>query len=189
MKEKTKHKLKKTDAELGDAYTFVGIERTSKLALGFHLGRRTSEDASIFMAKIDAATSGRFQISTDGFNGYPVSGSPAGADLHLAHRADEPAHPDVSAALHPRDECFQPQAGQPARRPGAPFRGPTGLQLHVDALQHPDDARDEGGDCPETLDGAGSAGGLSRPVSCILLKKSVHVSFFIREAEYIHVPQ
>lgn len=73
MKEKTKARLKKTDAELGDAYTFVGIERTSKLALGFHLGRRTSEDANIFMAKIDAATSGRFQLSVDGFGAYPAA--------------------------------------------------------------------------------------------------------------------
>lgn len=83
MKEKTKARLKKTDAELGDAYTFVGIERTSKLALGFHLGRRTSEDANIFMAKMDAATSGRFQISTDGFGGYP-----AAVERNLGGRVD-----------------------------------------------------------------------------------------------------
>lgn len=83
MKEKTKHKLKKTDADLGDAYTFVGIERTSKLALGFHMGRRTSEDANIFMAKMDAATSGHFQISTDGFNAYPDAVS-----QHLGGRVD-----------------------------------------------------------------------------------------------------
>jgi len=83
MKEKTKARLKKTDAELGDAYTFVGIERTSKLALGFHLGRRTSEDASIFMAKLDAATSGRFQLSVDGFGGYPGA-----VEKHLGGRVD-----------------------------------------------------------------------------------------------------
>lgn len=71
MKEKTKARLKNADPEMGDAYTFVGIERNTKLAFGFHLGRRTSEDASIFMAKMDAATSGHFQISTDGFGGYP----------------------------------------------------------------------------------------------------------------------
>jgi transposase-like protein len=73
MKEKTKVRLKKADPELGDCYTFVGIERTSKLALSFHLGRRTAQDANIFMAKIDAATSGRFQLSTDGFGAYPAA--------------------------------------------------------------------------------------------------------------------
>ncbi|MFL6196807.1 MAG: IS1 family transposase [Thermoanaerobaculia bacterium] len=83
MKEKTKARLKKTDSDLGDAYTFVGIERESKLALGFHLGRRTSEDASIFMAKMDAATAGHFQISTDGFNGYPGA-----VERHLGGRVD-----------------------------------------------------------------------------------------------------
>jgi transposase-like protein len=83
MKEKTKNRLKKTDPEMGDAYTFVGIERNTKLALGFHLGRRTSEDASIFMAKMDAATSGHFQISTDGFGGYPGA-----VEKHLGGRVD-----------------------------------------------------------------------------------------------------
>jgi len=71
MKEKTKHKLKKTDAELGDAYTFVGIERTSKLVLAWHLGRRNTWDAHDFIEKLGTATTGRFQLSTDGFNGYP----------------------------------------------------------------------------------------------------------------------
>ncbi|HSF42099.1 MAG TPA: IS1 family transposase [Thermoanaerobaculia bacterium] len=83
MKEKTKARKKLTDPELGDAYTFVGIERNTKLALGFHLGRRTSEDASIFMAKMDAATSGHFQISTDGFGGYPGA-----VEKHLGGRVD-----------------------------------------------------------------------------------------------------
>jgi transposase-like protein len=83
MKEKTKARKQITDPEMGDAYTFVGIERESKLALGFHLGRRTSEDASIFMAKIDAATSGHFQISTDGFGGYPGA-----VEKHLGGRVD-----------------------------------------------------------------------------------------------------
>ena len=83
MKEKTKARKKLTDPELGDAYTFVGIERNTKLALGFHLGRRTSEDASVFMAKMDAATSGNFQLSTDGFNGYP-----AAVEEHLGGRVD-----------------------------------------------------------------------------------------------------
>ncbi len=83
MKEKTKARKQITDPELGDAYTFVGIERNTKLALGFHLGRRTSEDASIFMAKIAAATSGHFQISTDGFGGYPGA-----VEKHLGGRVD-----------------------------------------------------------------------------------------------------
>ena len=152
---------------MGDVYTFTGIERDSKLLLGFHMGRRTSEDASIFMAKMDAATSGRFQISTDGFNGYPgaveehlggrvdfgqliktysaetvdaerryspariisaekvaVSGSPAEERICTSHvERIEPAHSHADAAVYSPDERFQPEAGQPARRAGAPLRG------------------------------------------------------------------
>src|SRR5436309_13618970 len=39
MKEKTKLRLGNTDPETGDVYTFVGIERESKLVLAFHMGR------------------------------------------------------------------------------------------------------------------------------------------------------
>lgn len=54
-----------------------------KLALAFHLGRRTSEDASFFAAKLAAATTGNFQLSTDGFNAYP-----AAVEEHLGGRVD-----------------------------------------------------------------------------------------------------
>jgi transposase-like protein/IS1 family transposase len=83
MKEKTKRRMGVTSPELGDAYTFVAMERTSKVVLSWHLGRRTSEDASVFMAKTAAATSGNFQLSTDGFNGYP-----AAVEEHLGGRVD-----------------------------------------------------------------------------------------------------
>jgi IS1 family transposase/transposase-like protein len=71
MKEKTKVKAGITDPQKGDAYTFVGFERHSKVVLAWHLGRRTSEDSHKFMTKLDCATSGHFQLSTDGFEGYP----------------------------------------------------------------------------------------------------------------------
>jgi IS1 family transposase/transposase-like protein len=83
MKERTKKITKNGDPEMGDAYTFVGLERDSKLALAFHLGRRTSEDASFFAAKLAAATTGNFQLSTDGFNAYP-----AAIEEHLGGRVD-----------------------------------------------------------------------------------------------------
>jgi len=74
MKEKTRAKKQITDTEIGDAYTFLGLDRTSKLLLAYHVGRRTSEDANIFAAKLSTAVSAdRFQISTDGFDGYPAA--------------------------------------------------------------------------------------------------------------------
>ncbi len=58
------------DPTFGDAYTFVGIERTSKLVLAWHLGRRTARDTEAFTEKINEATAGNFQITTDGFKTY-----------------------------------------------------------------------------------------------------------------------
>jgi transposase-like protein/IS1 family transposase len=54
----------------GDAYTFVGIERTSKLIVAWHLGKRAPADTQVFANKLDRATSGRFQVTTDGFGPY-----------------------------------------------------------------------------------------------------------------------
>ncbi|MFY9826843.1 MAG: transposase [Thermoanaerobaculia bacterium] len=74
MKEKTKVRKGETSPEIGDAYTFLAVERESKLLLAHHVGRRTSEDASLFAAKLfGAVDGGRFQISTDGFDGYPAA--------------------------------------------------------------------------------------------------------------------
>lgn len=71
MKEKTKARKKNTDPELGDAYTFLALERESKLLLAHHVGRRTLEDANVFAAKLSTAVNGeRFSVSTDGFEGY-----------------------------------------------------------------------------------------------------------------------
>jgi IS1 family transposase len=69
--ESTKTRKKITDPEAGDAYCFIGLERHTKLVLAWHLGRRTGGDADYFMEKLSAATVGRFQLTTDGFNAYP----------------------------------------------------------------------------------------------------------------------
>src|SRR5919199_2842678 len=71
MKERTKkHQLRHNEAGLGDAYTFVAIERNTKLVLAWHLGRRTSGDTEQFTEKLYNATSGNFQLTTDGFAAY-----------------------------------------------------------------------------------------------------------------------
>jgi IS1 family transposase len=69
---KNRHKLHKqiTDPHVGDAYTFVGIERNTKLILAWHLGERGMEDTEAFTEKLDYATSGRFQLTTDGWKPY-----------------------------------------------------------------------------------------------------------------------
>lgn len=69
---KNRHKLHKQidDPHVGDAYTFVGIERNTKLVLAWHLGQRDMLDTEAFTEKLSYATSGHFQLTTDGFRPY-----------------------------------------------------------------------------------------------------------------------
>lgn len=59
--------------EIGDAYCFIGMERTTKLILAWHLGRRSKEDTEEFARKLAVAVSGQFQITTDGFKPYQTA--------------------------------------------------------------------------------------------------------------------
>jgi len=71
MKEKTKKRQGNTGEGVGDAWTFVAMERTSKLVVSWHLGRRGLKDTAVFMEKLENATASRFQLTTDGFRAYP----------------------------------------------------------------------------------------------------------------------
>jgi transposase-like protein/IS1 family transposase len=73
MKEKTRMRKYPDQIEIGDAYTFIGIERETKLILAWHLGRRSKEDAQEFAGKLAEATTGQFQITTDGFKPYKTA--------------------------------------------------------------------------------------------------------------------
>jgi len=68
-KEKTRQ-AKEYGEAYGDAYTFVGIERTTKLVVAWHLGKRTTQHTEQFAEKLNRATSGKFQLTTDGFTPY-----------------------------------------------------------------------------------------------------------------------
>lgn len=69
-KEGHKTEEEKRNTKLGDAYTFVGIEATSKLVVCFLLGRRDLESAIQFMEKLREAAGKRFQLTTDGLKAY-----------------------------------------------------------------------------------------------------------------------
>jgi IS1 family transposase len=59
------------DQNLGDAYTFVAIERHSKLVLNIALGKRDQATTDVFVEGIRHATARtRFQVTTDGFAPY-----------------------------------------------------------------------------------------------------------------------
>ena len=71
MKRNTRNRKDITDPFVGDAFTYVGIERNTKLVLAWHLGDRDAINTEAFTEKLSYATSGRFQLTTDGMNKYP----------------------------------------------------------------------------------------------------------------------
>ena len=83
MKERTKTAKGITDPEVGDSYTYLAMERDSKLILTHYVGPRTWQDAEVFVSKLAKATAGPFQLTTDGFDGYPYA-----VTQHLGHRVD-----------------------------------------------------------------------------------------------------
>lgn len=68
-KRSTQNRLGKGEG-FGDAYCFTAIERSTKLLLAWHLGKRTGEDTGQFAEKLRRATTGRFQLTTDGYREY-----------------------------------------------------------------------------------------------------------------------
>ena len=100
MKERTRLRKFPDGAEIGDAYCFIGLERQTKLILAWHLGRRSAEDAREFAWKLRDATTGRFQITTDGYKPYKtaIPEAMAGADFaqlvkHYATKDDHKYSP------------------------------------------------------------------------------------------------
>jgi IS1 family transposase len=71
MKERTKSRAQRETYQIGDAYTYVAIERNTKLILAWHLGKRSRKDTLAFIVKLRFATMGKFQLSTDGWAAYP----------------------------------------------------------------------------------------------------------------------
>lgn len=70
-KEKTRRRLSLPMRAYGDQYCFVGLERTSKLALAWHLGMREAGEGKLFIQKLNRACwKEQFQITTDGWLPY-----------------------------------------------------------------------------------------------------------------------
>lgn len=73
-KERTRERLNR-GLEVGDAWTFLAIERDTKFILASHVGKRTHWDAQTFVEKLRRVTGpARFQLSTDGFRPYSGRG-------------------------------------------------------------------------------------------------------------------
>ncbi|MEX2167871.1 MAG: hypothetical protein WD851_01050 [Pirellulales bacterium] len=58
---------------VGDFYCFTAIERSTKLLLTWHLGRRNEENTFKFARKLRHTTEGKFHLSSDGWSPYPAA--------------------------------------------------------------------------------------------------------------------
>jgi transposase-like protein/IS1 family transposase len=72
MKEKTRVD-RAASAEWGDCWTFIAIERETKLVLAHEIGQRDMATCTRFLNQVDRATTGRFQLSTDGLRSYTLN--------------------------------------------------------------------------------------------------------------------
>src|ERR1017187_408094 len=69
---KKQKRVKATDSpDCGDQYTWVGLDSVSKLVISYHVGKRTSDSAMIFVKDLSERITGRCQLTTDGFEAYP----------------------------------------------------------------------------------------------------------------------
>ena len=83
-KEQNKWIAELNNYKIGEAYTFIGLERHTKLVVAWHLGKRNQISTNEFIAKVRKATADRpFQLSTDGFPCYPPA-----IDYALTDRVD-----------------------------------------------------------------------------------------------------
>lgn len=122
-KQKTKN-LKGYDEDCGDVYCFVAMERHSKLILAWHLGQRTTEDTEAFTEKLDRATAGHFQLSTDGWESYPEAVSYSlgvrvdYAQLIKTYRAAHPTQNPEGERRYSPSRVFEvfrvPRLGEPS---------------------------------------------------------------------------
>jgi len=72
---------------VGDAYTFICLERATKLVMAWHLGKRGHVNTEDFVSKIRRATARhRLDVSTGGFQPYETA-----IDAGLYDRANHAA--------------------------------------------------------------------------------------------------
>lgn len=70
-KELHKRPAEAHDAGIGDSYCFVALERSTKLVLTWHVGRRTKVSTYQFLYKLRQATApAPYQLTSDGFRPY-----------------------------------------------------------------------------------------------------------------------
>ncbi|MFZ0828443.1 MAG: hypothetical protein WAO02_13570 [Verrucomicrobiia bacterium] len=58
------------DAERGQFFTFLSVDRASKLIINWRTAKRTQTDAVQFLTDLKSRVQNRFQLSTDGWSAY-----------------------------------------------------------------------------------------------------------------------
>src|SRR5262249_6563833 len=61
------------DSTIGDSWTFIAVDREAKLVVAHRVGQRDNATCTGFLRQVDRATSGRFQLSTDGLGAYRLN--------------------------------------------------------------------------------------------------------------------
>ena len=64
----------KDNLERGEQYTFIAVDRKSKLIINWLIGKRTRENADDFLSDLKNRTANRFQLTTDGWAVYSKGG-------------------------------------------------------------------------------------------------------------------
>lgn len=69
MKERTRKILDRSE-DFSDCYVFTAIDPNTKLLVNWHAGKRGFGDCEYFCEKLARCTTGRIQLTTDGFTPY-----------------------------------------------------------------------------------------------------------------------
>ena len=69
-KQRSVQKNKRQVEGAGDVYTWTAIDAETKLIPCWHVGKRNSESAKVFMDDLAPRMAGRVQLTTDGFKAY-----------------------------------------------------------------------------------------------------------------------
>ena len=108
-------------APTGDFYVFLGIESDTKLLLLPTIGKRTENKTWNFAQNIKQSTSGRFQITTDGFRPYKnaivntLGDRVDFAQFYKEHNMRK-ANPNFDATLKDSEHPFVVRCGTPNER-------------------------------------------------------------------------
>ena len=79
------NKLKRDD--IGEQYTYLAVDRKSKLILSYHVGKRTPENTDAFMLDVRKRVNAGCQLTTDGYRCYlPAVALAFGQNVHFAQQ-------------------------------------------------------------------------------------------------------